>query len=685
MTDQSLVRSKAFSMRAIMSSPLADVIFDAINAPSGSTKKTRAKSVLKSFQQSHQNYLANNMMQSVQDGQGGGGTIGLDMTGNLPLGNSPLAQYAPKYNNKPLTLNSNGSVNSTTIPALTARPTPTATSLTLLATPTPPSTPTTTVTPFGTFTNTPASQPPTIGPTGSLVPSIPGVAPTITPKTPFALPATPTVPSGLTFYRDSKSTDLYNATTGIKIGATDWANNWSGKAKEVPAPVKIGQPVTSATHVSQLEDQSKSQWTQEGANQIYNQYISAGYTPTEASKRVKELSTFTPVSTASTINPAKLTEDNAYDVLNNLANSSGTSELDTWYKSLSLADQTRLKVPYESVKAGEGPSSFSMRILANKNLLGTVLGLPKEVLDSFPDTGLLSDQLNTLQDTVNKQFHLDEQLTNLTSMQNSGLTVKSDLQAYIRGKDEYLGKLDKMLDDFNYKTAYMDTSDPNVAKRMDNYRNYLTILQGRQNMRYIDFLNTAIDSENAKLTQATNLYNLSLTKAEQAFTRAERVTTESYGLIKGSLEDMYKNINDRTKMARDNESYQLEKMKTYYQLIEQMKKVDKMGKDTYAVTKAELEASKGDDGFVNTDKYKELRDKAKDKTGFDKSFNYLLNPNDPTAQGFIKQESTPAWMVDSAIWQWLSMDETKKLSDEEKAQYIKEAGRNPESFGLYGY
>jgi len=41
--------------------------------------------------------------------------------------------------------------------------------------------------------------------------------------------------------------------------------------------------------------------------------------------------------------------------------------------------------------------------------------------------------------------------------------------------------------------------------------------------------------------------------------------------------------------------------------------------------------------------------------------------------------------VDSAIWQWLSTDETKNLSDEEKAQYIKEVGRNPENFGLYGY
>jgi hypothetical protein len=37
---------------------------------------------------------------------------------------------------------------------------------------------------------------------------------------------------GKTFYRVGK--DIFNADTGVRIGATDWANNWSGQATEVP-------------------------------------------------------------------------------------------------------------------------------------------------------------------------------------------------------------------------------------------------------------------------------------------------------------------------------------------------------------------------------------------------------------------------------------------------------------------
>ena len=52
---------------------------------------------------------------------------------------------------------------------------------------------------------------------------------------------------------------------------------------------------------------------------------------------------------------------------------------------------------------------------------------------------------------------------------------------------------------------------------------------------------------------------------------------------------------------------------------------------------------------------------------------------------FKQQGGGTAWQYDQAIWQWLATDGAN-LSDEEKVQHIKgQAGRNPESFGLYGY
>lgn len=46
--------------------------------------------------------------------------------------------------------------------------------------------------------------------------------------------------------------------------------------------------------------------------------------------------------------------------------------------------------------------------------------------------------------------------------------------------------------------------------------------------------------------------------------------------------------------------------------------------------------------------------------------------------------TTTQWEYDAGIWQWLS-GEGADLSDEDKAQQIKQLGRNPEDFGLWGY
>ncbi len=48
-----------------------------------------------------------------------------------------------------------------------------------------------------------------------------------------------------------------------------------------------------------------------------------------------------------------------------------------------------------------------------------------------------------------------------------------------------------------------------------------------------------------------------------------------------------------------------------------------------------LNATKGEDGFVNTDAYKKLRTTAKDKSTFDANFGWMLNPGDQTASDIL--------------------------------------------------
>jgi uncharacterized protein len=68
----------------------------------------------------------------------------------------------------------------------------------------------------------------------------------------------------------------------------------------------------------------------------------------------------------------------------------------------------------------------------------------------------------------------------------------------------------------------------------------------------------------------------------------------------------------------------------------------------YTGVKSALDASKGSDGYVNTDIYKQKRNESKDKTTFDKNFSYMLNPNDQSAKGFFTQ--TELTNLNNATW-----------------------------------
>lgn len=66
---------------------------------------------------------------------------------------------------------------------------------------------------------------------------------------------------------------------------------------------------------------------------------------------------------------------------------------------------------------------------------------------------------------------------------------------YIKGKDEYLGHLDGMIDKTKdyILSQKVDMSNPYVANRMQNYMNYLGTLRGKQNQRYIDMARICTD------------------------------------------------------------------------------------------------------------------------------------------------------------------------------------------------
>ncbi len=266
-----------------------------------------------------------------------------------------------------------------------------------------------------------------------------------------------------------------------------------------------------------------------------------------------------------------------YDDLSSIMQYSGASGLDYWFESLDPTEQTYYQDVYDAVKGGIGPEWFSTMGMANKEMLSS-LGLPKDVLDALPQSGLLSTHLTDLRNSIKGAHKIDQQLDNLMNLQQRGMTIKDDLSAYIAGKDQYLGDIDKLIFDGSEKIAAMDTSNPYIANRMNNYMNYLTILHGRQNKRYIDFLNSGINYHNAELQQAKDLYDTTVSQAQDEYNSAATLTSEVYTNIKSMLKDLYKNVESRTTMLSDMQNNQLEVLKTSEEIIKMQLENDELRK-----------------------------------------------------------------------------------------------------------
>lgn len=213
------------------------------------------------------------------------------------------------------------------------------------------------------------------------------------------------------------------------------------------------------------------------------------------------------------------------------------SEQSLWGKSFEMANQ--------AYAAGMGAEGFAQKIMGNKKILASFLDLSEAEAAALPESPLLSGQLNDLRDLVDGKNRIDEQLNDILKLKNRGVSIEDDLQTYIGSKDEYLGQIDDLIARSKTIISDMDTSDPHVAERMGNYINYLTILQGRQNKRYIDFLAMGVKEHQNELTIATNLYEASITKAEKEYNAQAAVTAEEYANLKAAIKDAYNAVGEK--------------------------------------------------------------------------------------------------------------------------------------------
>jgi hypothetical protein len=196
----------------------------------------------------------------------------------------------------------------------------------------------------------------------------------------------------------------------------------------------------------------------------------------------------------------------------------------------------------QAVNSGMGANMFAIDALNRPDYLKTLPGMSGFSDEALSGGASLQERLTEVQKATRSEFDLDQKLGQLTNLINSGVGLEGRLTDYIRGRDEFLNETDQMLESFKDQVLTMNMADPLVRNSAEQYSNYLYELRGRQNKRYVEFLNSSIDVYNSQLQASENLYNNAFDAYERALNRETAIATDEYNMIYTGLTELYNSV-----------------------------------------------------------------------------------------------------------------------------------------------
>ncbi|MBV6340114.1 hypothetical protein [Candidatus Magnetobacterium casense] len=239
---------------------------------------------------------------------------------------------------------------------------------------------------------------------------------------------------------------------------------------------------------------------------------------------------------------------------------------DRWFQGLSPEEQNQWRYLYQAVKSGIGAPAFAFQVMSDANILKQMF--PNVPEDALPKGALLAQQLYDLQASKYQENNLDQQMSNINDLKRRGMTVQTDLQNYVRGRDEYVRKLDEMITKAKDSMFGMDMANPYVKDSMNKYMNYLYTIKGRQEQRYVDYINMSINEHNADLQNALNVYNTSYTKYQAELQFESAITQERYQYFNEMIQGMYTNLQAMEQAEAKKTDGTIEEMTAYYKMLE---------------------------------------------------------------------------------------------------------------------
>ncbi len=182
--------------------------------------------------------------------------------------------------------------------------------------------------------------------------------------------------------------------------------------------------------------------------------------------------------------------------------------------------------------------------------------MPKEGIDSISGSSL-TGQVDNLGEAKDMESEMDKQLdflldiTNKVNLQidKNGYfdpvsraemesSTQGTLDSYVRGRDTYLKKIDSMIEDTKDQMLDMDMTNPTTGRRMNSYLNYLTTLKGRQNQRYVNYVDSAVKQHQSAVNAGIARYNI----LKQQYNEDKEMTQAQYETNLKIGEEMWETV-----------------------------------------------------------------------------------------------------------------------------------------------
>lgn len=173
------------------------------------------------------------------------------------------------------------------------------------------------------------------------------------------------------------------------------------------------------------------------------------------------------------------------------------------------------------------------------------MGFATSQLDTNPNSpfaGGLAKSIDDFNDKLKDSLGLPALETQLSDLKNQSGNIVPTLTSYIQGRDKYVGFIDKMIDQTNDQISNGNIGDDVTMNRLNNYLNYLYTLKGRQNARYGQFLNTAVNQYNNDVTNLQNHVDTVTKNYQDKIANQATISQNEYNLQYTALTDAYNQL-----------------------------------------------------------------------------------------------------------------------------------------------